>query len=319
MGIPESIRALMAPAASGFEPYDPAFAPVEVMLSANENGWGLPAEIRAELDAALAGAVAERYPRPLADGLRAELAAWHEIAPEELIVGNGGDELIFNLFLAFGGPGRRLAICTPTFSVYRLYAELLGTEVVEVPLRAGDFSNDEEAFLTAAASADIAIVCSPNNPTGGLAPAGFIERVCGACPGIVLADEAYLEFSGSEGSMGLVAGHPRLAVLRTLSKAFALAGARIGYLVSSPGVVSALAAVRQPYSVNSFSQAAALAVLRRRDAMLACADRIAAERDRLAAALSELDGVVVFPSDANFLFVARILRRRGSSPRRCGS
>lgn len=303
MAISPEIRSLMAPEAAAMEPYDPAFAPVELNLSANENGRGLPASIRADVDAALSATATERYPRPLADALRAELASWQGVSPEELIVGNGGDELIFNLFLAFGGAGRSVLVSPPTFSVYRLYAELLGCEVVEVPLAGPSFSFDEEAFVEAARTADIAIVCSPNNPTGTLAPEGFIERVCEACPGIVLADEAYIEFADAESAIGLVERYPRLAVLRTLSKAFAMAGARVGYVVSSEGVVSALAAVRQPYSVNVFSQAAALAVLGRKDEMLACAEEIARERTRFAEGLAAIGGVEVFDSSANFVLI----------------
>ena len=150
---------------------------------------------------------------------------------------------------------------------------------MDVPRDAETFVPDVDGLVEAARTARLVFVTSPNNPTGDLVPAGCIERLCEACPGIVLADEAYIEFAGEGTSVeGLLAAYPNLVVLHTLSKAFCLAGARIGYVLGSPSIIAALQAVRQPYSVNVFSQAAALTVVRNREAFEPIIGRIVSER-----------------------------------------
>ncbi|MBP3883549.1 MAG: histidinol-phosphate transaminase [Olsenella sp.] len=304
--IPEEVRRLMRPSAAALEPYDPAFSEVRVNLSANENTYGMPADVAANVEGALVRTATNRYPAPLADELRRELAAWHGVSPERVIVGNGGDELLFNLVLAFGGAGHVLVSAPPTFSVYRLYAELVETEVQDVPRDSETFAPDVDALLEAARTASLVVVTSPNNPTGDLFPLEATRRLCAACPGVVLIDEAYIEFAHAGASAkALLAECGNLVVLHTLSKAFCLAGARIGYLVGPSSVMAALAAVRQPYSVNVLSQAAALAVVRGRASFEPVIEKIKAERARL------LEGcraradrrVRAWPSEANFVLV----------------
>ena len=300
--ISDSIRAAMRPSAAALEPYDPAFTPSRINLSANENTYGMPDDVRAKVNEALCAVSANRYPQPLSDELRAELAAWHGVAPSQVIVGNGGDELLFNLFLAFGGQGHVLANVPPTFTVYRLYAELVETQVVDVPRDSDTFAIDVDA---------------PHIPTGDLFSVEDARRLCQACPGVVLLDEAYMEFAPEGSSAAPLLGEfENLAVLHTLSKAFCLAGARIGYLLCSPSISGALAAVRQPYSVNVYSQAAALAAVRGRASFEPTIQKIREERERLAQGLGQLAsrGVRVWPSEANFLLVrvpdaARVRRR----------
>ena len=294
----------MSPGAAALEPYDAMYSWVEVNLSANENTYPLPIGVRAAVDVALAQTPLNRYPQPLAPDLRAELAYWHRVNKFQVMVGNGGDELIFNLLLAFGGTGKKLVICTPTFSVYGIYAKLVGTEVVEVPLDPETFEIDEEALLAAAREANLVFLCSPNNPTGKLVPTKLVSQVCAACPGIVLLDEAYIEFA-EEGSSSevLLDTFDNLVVLHTLSKAFSLAGCRIGYALSTPDIINALSAVRQPYSVNVLSQAAGLVVARAREKFKPTIALIRAEREILAKRLAKIDGVTVWPSQANFLLV----------------
>ena len=307
----------MSPGAADLEPYDAMYSWVEVNLSANENTHPMPAKVHAAVDLALAATPLNRYPQPLAPELRSEIAYWHRVTKFQVMVGNGGDELIFNMLLAFGGTGRKLVICTPTFSVYGIYARLVGTEVVEVPLDPETFAIDEEALLAAAADANLVFLCSPNNPTGNLVPTKLVSEVCAACPGIVLLDEAYIEFA-DEGMSSeiLLDTFDNLVVLHTLSKAFSLAGARIGYALSTPDIINALSAVRQPYSVNVLSQAAGLVVARSRDEFKPTIANIRAEREKLAKELAAIEGVKVWPSQANFLLVkvpgmnARIAWRR---------
>ncbi len=193
--------------------------------------------------------------------------------------------------------------CPPTFSIYRLYAELCECTVVDVPRDLDTFAVDELALLEQAADARITIVTTPNNPTGTLTPLAFIEELCAATEGLVLADEAYMEFAGAPSAASLLSRCPNLVVLRTLSKAFALAGGRIGYVLASPAVISALAAVRQPYSVNAFSQAVAETVIRYGSRFASTIEQISKSRDLLASELSKFDELTVWPSSANFLLV----------------
>lgn len=297
------LEELMRPAAAVLEPYDPAFTAVDINLSANENSFGVPPAVRDAMLRALAQTAANRYPEALAPAFRAELAAWHGVDPAQIIVGNGGDELIFNLFLAFGGDGAKVVNCPPTFSIYKLYAELLGCAVADVPRDPKTFALDEEALLAEAADARITVVTTPNNPTGTLAPLALVERLCAATEGLVLADEAYLEFAGSASSIALLGACPNLIVLRTLSKAFAFAGGRIGYALAAPKIIDAFAAVRQPYSVNVLSQAAAVVAVRERAAYEDVLRSIIDGRTWLAEELSQIEGVRVWPSFANFLLV----------------
>lgn len=299
-------RARLRPALRDFQPYDPRFSPVRVNLSANENTHPLPEGLaRAAADAARATPL-NRYPDPMANALRDALAARHGVSRERVVVGNGGDELLFNLLFAFGGPGRALVTCPPDFAEYANFAAMCETPVVAVPRDPEDFSIDGDALVAAARDAALVILTSPNNPTGDLADRALVERLLDETDALVLVDEAYVEFAGEERSLvGLAAERPRLMVLRTLSKAFALAGLRVGYLVADPAVVGALAAVRQIYSVDVLAQAVALAFVERRDLLAPVVADIVAERERLAASLAELPGVRVWPSAANFV-LARV-------------
>ena len=311
LGVEERLR----PALRGFEPYDPAFSPCRVNLSANENTHEMPAALRSAIDAALLATPLERYPDPMANALRDALAARHGVGRECVCVGNGGDELLFNLIFAFGGPGRALVTCPPDFAEYANFAAMCETEVVRVPRDPEDFSIDADALVAAARGAAMVILTSPNNPTGGLCPRAVVERLLAETDALVLVDEAYVEFAGEGASvMDLLASSPRLMVLRTLSKAFGLAGLRVGYLVADPGIVGALAAVRQIYSVDVLAQSVALAAVEGRDALAEVAADIVAERERLLASLAELPGVRAWPSAANFVLVrvprAEEVRRR---------
>ncbi|MBM6815019.1 histidinol-phosphate transaminase [Olsenella uli] len=309
------VTARLRPALRDFEPYDPAFSPCRVNLSANENTHALPAEVRAAIGEALLATPLNRYPDPMANALRDAVAARHGVAREAVCVGNGGDELLFNLLFAFGGPGRTLVTCPPDFAEYANFAAMCETPVARVPRDPEDFSIDADALLAAARDAALVILTSPNNPTGDLVDHALVRRLIDETGALVLLDEAYVEFAPEGSSLvDWVAACPRLIVLRTLSKAFGLAGLRVGYAVADPAVIAALAAVRQIYSVDVLAQAAALAALARREALAPVVDDIVAERARLSAGLSELPGVRAWPSAANFVLVrvprAAEVRRR---------
>lgn len=307
--------ARLRPCLRSFEPYDPAFSPCQVNLSANENTHELPDEVTRAVSEALLATPLNRYPDPMANELRDEVAARHGTDRAHVIVGNGGDELLFNLLFAFGGPGRACVTCPPDFSEYANFAEMTETPVVRVWRDPEDFSVDAEALVAAARDAALVILTSPNNPTGNLVEPAVVRRLLDETDALVLVDEAYVDFAGEGASVvSWAASEPQLMVLRTLSKAFALAGARVGYLVADPAVVDALGAVRQIYSVDVLAQAAGLAALRHRDALAPVTADIVAERERLRAGLDGLPGVRAWPSSGNFVLIrvarAAEVRRR---------
>lgn len=298
------MRSMVQPYLAGIEPYDPNFTPTRINLSANENTYPLPADVREAVDAALAATPLNRYPDPMSNELRDELAARHGVARENICVGNGGDELLFNFLLAFGGEGRRLLNCPPCFSEYEFFASLTRTGVRNVRRDRKTFALDERALLAAAPQASLAIITSPNNPTGDVVERSFIERLCHACPGPVMVDEAYIEFADAGASTeGLLKDCPNLVVLHTLSKAFGAAGIRCGYVIAAPDVIEVFAAIRQIYSVNVLTQAAAVAIVRARDAFSPTVEQIRGERERMYRALAADGRLTVWPSQGNFLLV----------------
>lgn len=298
----DRVKALVQPHLCTLEPYDPNFTPTRVNLSANENTYDVPEPARALIDEALAAMPTNRYPDPMSNDLRDELAAWHGVARENVIVGNGGDELLYNFLLAFGGPGRTLVNVPPTFSEYAFFASLTQTGVRDVWRDPETFLPRADELVAAAGEASLVILTSPNNPTGDVAALELVARVCDACPGLVMVDEAYGEFAEPGTSAeALLVEHDNLLVLHTLSKAFALAGARCGYVIAAPDVIDALAAVRQIYSVNVLTQAAALAAVRARTEFDPTVEKIVSERSRLHESLARVEGVRVWPSEGNFI------------------
>lgn len=295
----------------GRSPYGAPQLDVAVRLNTNENPHR-PSEALVE---ALATAVAEqgrtlhRYPDRDAVALRSELADYLSkqtgvaLTTDQLWAANGSNEVLQQLCQAFGGAGRTALGFEPSYSMHRLIAE--GTGMTYLP-RERDAAFDVGAAQAAAAVAelkpDIVFLCSPNNPTGTAMPIDVIEAVLGAAPGMVIVDEAYFEFAraGTSSAVTLLETHPRLVVTRTMSKAFAMAGTRLGYLAASPAVVDALHLVRLPYHLSTLTQTAARIGLSFAEELLATVADLCRERDRLAAALGEL-GLTVVPSDANFL------------------
>lgn len=282
-------------------PYDPKYLPAEAFLAANENADDVSETIRNAIEARLSNVSLNRYPDPLANELREQIAEANGIKRDQVLVGNGGDELLFNLALAWGGPGRRYINLPPTFSVYAQNARLTGTEVVEIP-RMQDYSIDEQAVLERLSQGDIdfIIVTSPNNPTGNCASTDFIERLLDASDALVMVDEAYCEFSQTS-ILSLLSTHKNLVILRTFSKAYSLAGVRLGYLMAHEEVIREFIKVRQPYSVDSVSQIIGSCVFENRDEFAAKIERIIEERGRVYDELKSIDRVEVYPSSANYL------------------
>ena len=259
-----------------------------------------------------------RYPDREAWALREALADYLaresgvRVPPTEIWPANGSNEVMQHLFAAFGGPGRSALAFAPTYSMYEQYARDTFTRYITVR-RNPDFTLDAATVVAAilGGSHDIVVLTSPNNPTGTALPLEVITAACAAAPGIVIVDEAYAEFrrAGTPSAMALLEAHPNLVVTRTMSKAFAMAGARLGYAVAGPAVIDACRVVRLPYHLSSLTQAMATAALMHADAMLAQVDLLRSERNSLVEWLCG-NGLQAVDSDANFILFGRFADRR---------
>lgn len=289
------------PILAGIEPYDPKYLPAHQYLSANENPSNVPDEVQLEIRKALKEFSFNRYPDPLANELRDAIAEANGLARENVLLGNGGDELLFNLALAWGGPGRTFLNVPPTFSVYEANANLTGTTVVNIPRKA-DFSIDEDAVLERMAQGDIdfAVITSPNNPTGKMASETFLKELLDSSDALIMVDEAYFEFSRFS-MRPYLDRYENLLILRTFSKAFSLAGVRLGYILANPSVIREFIKVRQPYSVDALSQAIGLAVFKNRALFVPGINQIIEQRGLLIERLNTLPGVEAFDSDSNYI------------------
>jgi histidinol-phosphate aminotransferase len=292
---------------AGRKPYGAPQLDVAVRLNTNENPYPPSAALAAEISQAVAGVATglNRYPDRDALALRAALANYlgHGLTAAATWAANGSNEVIQQLLQAFGGPGRAALGFEPSYTMHPLISEATSTRWIAAQ-RTADFGVDAGAAVAAVSreQPDVVFVTSPNNPTGAALPLATIEAICAAAPGMVVVDEAYAEFTRDPAAtaLGLLPAYPRLVVVRTMSKAFAMAGARVGYLAADPAVVEALLLVRLPYHLSAVTQAVALAALRHTDELLSSVEAIRAERDRLvpwlrAAGLSAAD------SDANFV------------------
>ncbi|MBI2081396.1 MAG: histidinol-phosphate transaminase [candidate division NC10 bacterium] len=297
-----SLSEILRPELARLTAYQVEDRPHRVKLDANESPYPLPAPVQAAVQEALGRVPANRYPDPAGRALKRQLAAMVGVPPEQILLGNGSDELIQMILMAVARPGAAVLVPVPTFSMYAVTGQALGLTCVEVPPGDG-FTLDRDAFLRRLAEARpvVTFIASPNNPTGNCYDPDVIRAALAAAPGLVVLDEAYADFSGKTFLPELPA-HLHLLILRTLSKV-GLAGLRVGYLVADEAVLAELEKVRLPYNLNALSQAAATAVLKHRDLLRQQVRQIVAERERVAAALRTLRGLTVFPSEANFLLV----------------
>lgn len=299
------IRGLVREELRGLTPYGAPQLDVAVRLNTNENPWPPPAPLLADLARTLPHAAAElnRYPDREATELRSALAGYLDagLGAENVWAANGSNEVLQQLLQVFGGSGRRALGFVPSYSMHRLIALTTGTGWVEVA-RGADFGLDPAAAGAAVAAhqPDVVFLAAPNNPTGTSLEPTTLTAILAAAPGVVVVDEAYAEFATRPSLLPQLAGHPRLIVTRTMSKAFAFAGARVGYLAADPAVVDALRLVRLPYHLSALTQAAALVALRHVTETLATVAQVVEQRDRLLRELTAF-GCAVVPSDANFV------------------
>jgi len=273
-----------------------------IRLDANENPFDFPLFLQEEIYRQLKSGSFTRYPDDLAGELRKALARLTGVPEEGIIPGNGSDELILNLCLAVGS-GALVAIATPTFSMYRVNSLVAGAVPVEAPRKKeAGFALDLDRLSEIAANEKTRLIflCSPNNPTGNAVPVADTAALLERSAALVAVDEAYIEFGG-ETCLPLLEKYENLVILRTFSKAFGLAGLRVGYLLGRPGVVKELLRVKQPFNLSTFAQVAACTVLAHQEEFRKMAAAIRRARDLLAQELAALPGVEVYPSEANFI------------------
>ena len=275
---------------------------IDVKLNQNESPFDLPEGLKRELLDAHQQVEMNRYPSEQPKELRHALAEYDGVDPDQILVGNGSNEITYTFGLAFLDPGDPVVLPRPMFSLYEKVMRLQEADLTSVPPQA-DFRFDADALAAAAAETDavLTILTTPNNPTGLAMTLDEIEHVVTASSGFVVVDEAYVEFNPAGSAVDLLDRHPNVLILRTLSKGFGLAGARLGYLLAHPAVVHELMKARLPFMVDRFAEQTALAVLRHPDLIEDRVQRIQASIKDLTDALQAMDRVEVVPSEANFV------------------
>lgn len=290
---------LPRPGLRDVDPYEAPQLEVKARLNTNECPYPLPESFRERLAEAVRDLTLNRYPDRNAMRLRDGLAELNHHPVTGTWVANGSNEILMQILQAYGGPGRRVLLFEPTYAMHPRLAWIANSEVVPVRLDAPWVIANDDANEALALEPDVVFVCSPNNPTGNTQPPEIVADLASRSTALVVVDEAYIEFGGVSAA-AVVRRLPNVVVVRTFSKAFALAGARLGYCLASPEVVEDLQRVRLPYHLSALAQAAGLVALEHRDEALAILGAIRTERDRILRSLPPM-GVEAFPSEANFV------------------
>jgi histidinol-phosphate aminotransferase len=275
----------------------------EIKLNQNENPFDFPEDLKDEAFRRFRKRQWSRYPDFVPDALRlrlAEFAGWHK---DGILIGNGSNELLQASLMVLIKNGTRVAIPFPTFSVYRLIANVLGAKIVDVPLNP-DTSYNVDALISVSreSGAGVLIINNPNNPTGSAIRKQELKRILEEFPGHVILDEAYYEFYRFTG-LGLLAEYPRLIITRTFSKAMGMAGLRLGYMMAHPDLAAQISKAKLPYNVNQFTLTVAEVALENLDRFRPAIETIFKEKERLYKELGALPGVKVYPSESNFFLV----------------
>lgn len=289
-----------------FTPYEVAPIQEKYVINANESPYNLfsvPA-VKAAFLQELDTFTTQTYPDPMANELRQALGEYVNVQPEQILCGNGGDEIISYILHTFLDDGDTVLVHSPTFDMYELGAIQLGAKVVKVSDLV-DYKHDIQQFLNKINNLQpkLTFFCNPNNPTGELLPLSVVEQVAAVADNPVVIDEAYLEFSDQESAISLLNRYDNIIVVRTLSKAFGLAGLRLGYCVSTPDMIKAVAKVKAPYNLNKMTQLIGCIALAHRAEILKNLPLIKQNRADLIAALNELPEVKVYDSATNFFLV----------------
>jgi histidinol-phosphate aminotransferase len=278
--------------------YSPNRAPAAIDLSDNTNLWGVPPAARRAITDAASSTIT-RYPALYAADVKQAIADYVGLPPEMVVTGCGSDDVLDSAIRAFGEPGDVVAYPDPSFAMIPIFAQMNGLAGAPIPLTAQNDADVEQYIQT---NATVSYLCSPNNPTGASFSRDAIEQVASGVDGIVIVDEAYAEFAGWN-CLDLLARFPRVIITRTLSKAFGLAGLRVGYALGDPALAAEIEKSRGPYKVNAIAQHAAVAALTEDRAWVDRHVRDAiANRDRLRESLMAI-GLAPLPSDSNFVLV----------------
>jgi histidinol-phosphate aminotransferase len=293
---------VIKPEVRGLSAYTLKHFAADVKLDQNENPYELPADLKRQVVDRVLQRPWGRYPEFVPEAMINALAKFTGWPGEGILVGNGSNELIQASLTVTLGPGRRLAVPQPTFTLYKLMARTLQAQLTEVFLNPDSLTFDVDKLLEAARTSDIVVVCTPNNPTGDLLDRHALVELITAAKGLVLVDEAYHEFS-EQTAFPLLANHPNLIVLRTFSKAMSMAGLRFGYMMAHPEIAREVNKSKLPYNVNIFTLAAAEIVIENRAVLDENIAGLIRERDRVFAELGKRSKLKAFPSKTNFILI----------------
>lgn len=287
-------------AVAALSPYEPENYKAQIYLAANENPYDVPLELKTEILTLAEKLPLNRYPDPLSNELRSTIAAAYGLTPANVVVGNGGDELLLYLLLAYGGQQSKALTFVPTFLMYEILSQLTATPFVALA-RDNQFQLPANFLkLVKEQQPKLVFLCSPNNPSGNLvdpqAVAALLDTEC-----LVVLDEAYAEFSGFSLASWLQAKE-NLIILRTFSKAFSLAGLRLGYMLAHEKVITNICKVKLPYNVNRFTSLAGLVLWQHQEKLKPTIKLIVEQREWLFKELKELSWLQLYPSAANFIF-----------------
>ena len=295
---------IIRPEIAALKPYISPHHAWKVKLDLNESPYDIPQAVKREIWERVNELQWQRYHDEFERPLIENLAAYEKHDPDGVLIGNGSNELIFHSLLAVVRHGDTVVVPEPTFSLYRQNITVLGGKTESLMLNAGDFSLNTEAVLSAAkkTNARAIVLCSPNNPTANLIPNDEIERVCGEFKGLVVVDEAYAQFADDNASC-LLEKNPNLAILRTFSKAFGLAGLRFGAMLASPALAREVGKVQLPHHVSFFTQVAASTLLAHPEVIIERVESLKTQRQKLIGALAEVPGITPLPSQSNFVLI----------------
>lgn len=307
MKLPDMLN-LINPAVRAQKPYHLEPRAVSIKLNQNENPFDWPLAIKEDVARFCIERPWNRYPPFIPDKLKELLGAYISVAPDQVIVGNGSNEMLLVLMLALVKPEQPVILCQPTFTVYRLLAEGLGAKSETVYLDR-NLQFDVPALLAASKknTTSLLILCSPNNPTGSTLQEVDLRAILAQHGGVCIVDQAYVEFGGFD-AVALIDEYPNLIVTRTFSKALAGAGLRMGYMVGATEVIAEINKIKLPYNVNFFSDHVAQVVLQHWHELLDGIDVIKRERDDLGTFLAALP-LTVFPSAANFILIKTVKKQ----------
>ncbi len=286
------------------KPYDPHEVPYKIKLNANENPYGLPEEIVEKILTKAKNLEYSRYPNANSVKLSETVSSFWGLNRDNIVIGNGSDELIDYLIKAFSEKGRRVITTAPSFAMYKIYSIINGSIFVQIPLSQSNFSLNEDKILEEAKKerSSIVFIAYPNAPTGNYFAKDKIIKIIEESDCLVVVDEAYYEF-GEKTFVPLISHYDNLVILRTFSKAYSLASLRVGYLLSNPEIINEIRKVKSPFNVNTFSQLAAQVVFKNKEILKNGIKKIIEERKKLINRINELSPFKAHPSRTNFVLV----------------